>query len=49
MDQKSYLLIKLHDFSDSNLSLTTFLFGISIIDMPSVLKVLQVTLEIDRH
>ena len=49
MDQKSYWLIKLHDFSDSNLSLTTFLFGISIIDMPSVLKVLQVTLEIDRH
>ena len=45
---KSYWPIRLHEFSECSFSLTTWLFGMIIIDIPSVLEVLAVVLEIEK-
>ena len=46
---KSYWPIILHDCSECYFSLTTWLFGMIIIDIPSVLAVLLVVLEIEKE
>ena len=46
---KSYGPIRLHDFSECSFSFTIWLFGMTIIDIPSVLEVLSVVLEIQKE
>ena len=41
--------MRLHDFSECSFSLTTWLFGGIITDIPSVLEVLPVVLEIEKE
>ena len=46
---KSYCPIRFHDFSKCGFFLTTCLLLMIIIDIPSVLEVLSVVLEVERE
>ena len=46
---KSYKPIRLHDFVECSFSLTNWLFGMCIVDIPSVLEVLPGVLEIEKE
>ena len=46
---KSHWRIRLYDFSKYSFSLTTSLFGVIIIDIPRVLEIFPVVLEIEKE
>ena len=48
MYQKAIWRIRMHDFSECSFSLTTSLFGMIIIDIASVLKLLPYVLEREK-